>query len=50
LPPRFLLSASRHAVTLGGDLQALSRRVTRHLAEIAAESRSDAAIPELKAA
>jgi hypothetical protein len=50
LPPRFLLSASRHAAGLGGDLQALSGRVTRHLAAIAAENRSEGAIPELKAA
>jgi hypothetical protein len=50
LPPRFLLSASRHAVGLGGDLHALSRRVTRHLAAIAAESRSDGVVRELKAA
>ena len=50
LPPRFLLSASRHAVGLGGNLHDLSRRVTRHLAAVAAENRSDGAIPELKAA
>jgi hypothetical protein len=50
LPPRFLLSASRHAVGLGGDLHALSRRVTRHLAAIAAENRYEGAIPDLKAA
>ena len=50
LPPRFLLSASRHAVGLGGNLHDLSRRVTRHLAAIAAENRSEGAIPELKAA
>jgi hypothetical protein len=50
LPPRFVLSASRHAVALGGDLHDLSRRVTRHLAEIAAANRSEAASPILMAA
>jgi hypothetical protein len=50
LPPRFLLSASRHAVEFGGDLHALSRRVTRHLAAIAAENRLNGAMPNLKAA
>jgi hypothetical protein len=50
LPPRFLLSASRHAVGLGGNLQELSRRVTRHLAGVAAASRSEAEMPILMAA
>jgi hypothetical protein len=50
LPPRLLLSASRHALGLGGDLHELSRRVTRHLAGVAAANRSEAGIPTLKAA
>jgi hypothetical protein len=50
LPPRFLLSASRHAVGLGGNLHELSRRVTRHLAGVAAASRSEAGTPILMAA
>lgn len=50
LPPRFLLSASRHALDFGGDLHALAQRVTRHLAEIAAENRHEAGIPTLMAA
>lgn len=50
LPPRFLLSASRHAVGLGGDLQGLSRRVTNHLAGVAAGNRSESGTPILMAA
>jgi hypothetical protein len=50
LPPRFLLSASRHALGLGGDLHELSRRVTQHLAAVAAANRTEARIPTLKAA
>jgi hypothetical protein len=50
LPPRFLLSASRHAVGLGGDLHELSRRVTQHLAGVAATNRSEARVPTLMAA
>jgi hypothetical protein len=50
LPPRLLLSASRHALGLGGDLHELSRRVTRHLAAVAAANRTEAGIPTLKAA
>jgi hypothetical protein len=50
LPPRFLLSASRHAVALGGDLHDLSHRVTRHLAKIAAANRAEAAPATLMAA
>jgi hypothetical protein len=51
LPPRFLLSASRHAVGLGGNLNDLSRRVTRQLAGVAAATgRTEAASPILMAA
>jgi hypothetical protein len=50
LPPRFLLSASRHAVELGGNLNELSTRVTQHLAAVAAANRSEAGIPTLMAA
>jgi hypothetical protein len=50
LPPRFLLSASRHAVGLGGNLHELSRRVTRHLAGVAAASRTEAKSAILMAA
>jgi hypothetical protein len=50
LPPRFLLSASRKAVELGGDLHALAHRVTRHLAGVAAQTQSQPAIPMMKAA
>jgi hypothetical protein len=50
LPPRFVLSASRHAVALGGDLRDLSNRVTRHLAEIAAVNRTEATPATLMAA
>jgi hypothetical protein len=50
LPPRFLLSASRHAVALGGDLQGLSKRVTNQLAGVAAANRSEARTQSLMAA
>jgi hypothetical protein len=50
LPPRFLLSASRHAVGLGGNLHDLSRRVTRQLAGVAAAGRAEAGSPSLMAA
>jgi hypothetical protein len=50
LPTRFLLSASRHAVALGGNLHELSRRVTQQLARVAAASRPEAATPILMAA
>jgi hypothetical protein len=50
LPPRFLLSASRHAVALGGDLHGLSKRVTSHLAGVAAAKRPEATTQSLMAA
>jgi hypothetical protein len=50
LPPRLLVSASRHALGFGGDLHELSRRVTQHLAAVAAANRTEAGIPTLKAA
>jgi hypothetical protein len=50
LPPRFLLSAGRHAVGLGGNLHELSRRVTRHLAAVAAANQSEGESPILMAA
>jgi hypothetical protein len=50
LPPRFLLSASRHAIGLGADLAQMSRQVTEHLARTAAANRFEAGIPTLMAA
>jgi hypothetical protein len=50
LAPRFMLSASRHAVELGGNLNELSRRVTQHLANVAAATRSEPEMPTMMAA
>lgn len=48
LPPRFLVSAGRHAIGLGASAPQLSRLVIGHLAEIAAAERTES--PTLMAA
>jgi hypothetical protein len=48
LPPRFMLSASRHAIGLGADLPRMSQLVIEHLA--AAARREDPGIPVKMAA
>jgi hypothetical protein len=48
LPPRFLVSASRHAIGMGAAAPQLSQLVTRHLAGIAARDRTET--PTLMAA
>lgn len=50
LPPRFMLSASRHAIARGAPLPRLNQQVTEHLARMAAARRGQTSIPTQMAA
>jgi hypothetical protein len=50
LPPRFLVSASRHALTSGVSLQKLSNLVIRHLASKVGRKYVNRTIPKIAAA